>query len=155
MDLLFCRAGACGALSDIIVARSWEELGGGDVEEDEGDVVLYGASIRLLKLWKASVRALDDVRTPVRERGDSLARALRALTIRLCDPSAANFMTAEEEAYLTNDQRKELTVQSEKNAAKAATVSLGKNAMVDYALPKSRESHSKILMTNIQFQAGL
>ena len=81
--------------------------------------------MRLLKLWKASVRALDDVRTPVRERGDALGRAIRALTIRLCDSSASNNISPDEEAYLTDIQQKELNTQREKNDAKAATVSLG------------------------------
>ena len=117
------RAGACGALSDIIVGRSWDELGGGDVEEDEGDAVSLGAAVRLIRLWRCAVRALDDVRTPVRERGESMGRGLRALTIRLCDPSASN-ITPEQEAYMSNDQREHSKRQREINAEKAATVSL-------------------------------
>jgi proteasome component ECM29 len=118
------RAGACGALSDIIIGRTWDDLGGGDVEEDEGDAVSVGAAIRLLRLWKSSVRALDDVRTPVRERGDSLGRAVRALTIRLCDPLATN-TTPDEEVFMTNVQLEHSNRQREINAEKAATVSLG------------------------------
>ena len=117
------RAGACGALADIIVGRSWEDLGGGDVEEDEGDAVSFGAAIRLLRLWRCAVRALDDVRTPVRDRGESMGRGLRALTIRLCDPSSSTIIQ-EQETYFSNDQREQFKKQREVNAEKAATVSL-------------------------------
>eukprot|EP00804_Cyclotella_cryptica_P020845 CCRYP_011471-RA/>CCRYP_011471-RA protein AED:0.17 eAED:0.17 QI:1356/1/1/1/1/1/5/334/2365 len=120
------RTGACGALSDIIVGRSWDDLGGGGVEEDEVESVSSehgGAAIRLLRLWKLTVRALDDVRAPVRERGESLGRALRALTIRLCDPMASN-ITADEESYMSNVQRELYKKRKESNAEVAATVSL-------------------------------
>ena len=120
------RAGACGALADIIVGRSWDDLGGGDVEDDEGEYVCGGTAIRLLRLWKSSVRALDDVRTPVRERGDILARAVRALTIRLCDPLAKN-ITADEEIFMSDYQKEEDQRQRDKNAEKAAEVSLREN----------------------------
>lgn len=70
------------------------------------------------------MRALDDVRTPVRERGDALGRSLRALTIRLCDPAASN-ISADEETYMTDLQRTQYKRQCELNAEKAATVSLG------------------------------
>lgn len=99
-------------------------MGGGDVEEDEGDAIASGAAVRLLRLWVSTVRALDDVRNPVRERGDSLGRSLRALTTRLCDPSSTN-MTADEEAYMSNDQKWKYKSKCESNAEKAATVSLG------------------------------
>lgn len=118
------RAGACGALADMIVGRSWDDLGGGDAEDDEGEIVSKGAAIRLLRLWKCTVRALDDVRSPVRECGETLGRAVRALTIRLCDPLATN-ITAEEEAYMSNAERERHKRQNEVNAEKAATVSLG------------------------------
>lgn len=85
------RVGACGALSDVIVGRDWSELGGGGplleddfLHEDGG----AGAAVRLLRLWRAVFRAIDDVREGVRVNGLSLGRAVRALTLRLCDPSA-------------------------------------------------------------------
>ena len=119
------RVGACGALSDIIVGRSWQDLGGGEVEiDDEGKGMKATASIRLLRLWKITMRALDDVRTAVRERGDSLGRGIRALTIRLCDPTVSGF-SHESDVYLSNAQRKEREKQSEITAEYAATVSLG------------------------------
>jgi hypothetical protein len=99
-------------------------LGGGDAEEDEGDAIPSGAAVRLLRLWVSTVRALDDVRNPVRERGDSLGRSLRALTTRLCDPSSTN-ISPEEEEYMSNDQKLKYKSKIELNAEKAATVSLG------------------------------
>ena len=54
------RAGACGALADVIVARSWQDLGGGGVDvEDEGvrKNESITASIRLLRLWRIAMRA--------------------------------------------------------------------------------------------------
>ena len=63
------RAGACGALSNVIVGRSWNELGGGGVEVDDEGIFVTSptASLRLIRLWKIAMRAIDDVRTPVRE----------------------------------------------------------------------------------------
>lgn len=88
------RVGACGALGQIIVGRSWQDLGGGPAVLDENyDLVLSKTSsestlggIRLLRLWRAATRALDDVRIAVRESGESLARSVRSLTINLCSP---------------------------------------------------------------------
>ena len=52
------RSGACGALADLIVGRSWQELGGGEIEiDDEGYATKATASIRLLRLWRITVRA--------------------------------------------------------------------------------------------------
>jgi proteasome component ECM29 len=52
------RAGACGALADVIVGRSWQDLGGGEIEiDDEGYATKATASIRLLRLWRITVRA--------------------------------------------------------------------------------------------------
>ena len=52
------RAGACGALADIIVGRSWQDLGGGGIElDDGGSRTKPTASIRLLRLWKITMRA--------------------------------------------------------------------------------------------------
>ena len=84
------RCGALGALSEVIVGREWAELGGGgpiltDDDLDGGSTV--SAGIRLLRLWRMATRALDDVRGAVRDAGENLARGVRALTIRLCDPS--------------------------------------------------------------------
>jgi proteasome component ECM29 len=84
------RVGACGALTEIIVGREWDSLGGGPPVLNDDD--LYGVSmpsagIRLLRLWRTAMRSLDDVRGAVRDSGESLARAVRGLTIRLCDPA--------------------------------------------------------------------
>jgi proteasome component ECM29 len=52
------RVGACGALADVIVGRSWQDLGGGGIElDDEGISAKENASIRLLRLWKITMRA--------------------------------------------------------------------------------------------------
>ena len=52
------RVGACGALADVIVGRSWQDLGGGGVElDDEGSKMTATASIRLLRLWRITMRA--------------------------------------------------------------------------------------------------
>ena len=121
------RVGACGALADIIVGRSWGELGGGGVDIDDEGAGMKGvtASIRLLRLWRITMRALDDVRTPVRERGDTLGRGVRALTIRLCDPKAGENAKEEEEVYLSNAERKRREKENDINSEYAATVSLG------------------------------
>lgn len=85
------RVGACGALSEIIVGRTWDDLGGGgpvlgdDIEIDQGKVT---GGTRLLSLWRVTMRAVDDVRGVVRECGATLGRAVRSLTFRLCDPEA-------------------------------------------------------------------
>jgi proteasome component ECM29 len=85
------RAGACGALSDVVVGRSWGDLGGGasktldDVQFADRE---SSAGVRLLLLWRVTMRALDDVRTNVRESGESLARSVSSLTTRLCNPDA-------------------------------------------------------------------
>ncbi|VEU39441.1 unnamed protein product [Pseudo-nitzschia multistriata] len=92
------RVGACGALSQICIGRSWAELGGGPAVLDENyDLVISKTSsestlagIRLLRLWRAVIRALDDVRITVRESGESLGRTVRGLTIFLCNPHIEN-----------------------------------------------------------------
>eukprot|EP00536_Pseudo-nitzschia_multiseries_P015198 jgi/Psemu1/320813/estExt_fgenesh1_pm.C_8350006 len=92
------RVGACGALGQICVGRSWADLGGGPAILDENyDLVISRTSsdstqagIRLLRLWRAVIRALDDVRIPVRESGESLGRSVRSLTIFLCNPRVEN-----------------------------------------------------------------
>jgi len=92
------RVGACGALGQICVGRSWADLGGGSAILDENyDLVISKTSsestpagIRLLRLWRAAIRALDDVRITVRESGESLGRSVRGLTIFLCNPNIEN-----------------------------------------------------------------
>lgn len=86
------RVGSCSALAEIIVGRDWIELGGGGAILDDDDIysgkgALSTAGVRLLKLWRVTIRALDDVRIPVRDSGASLARSLKGLTVRLCDPA--------------------------------------------------------------------
>jgi len=86
------RVGACRALSEIIVGRDWSELGGGyQAEEDDGTLNKgsQNASTRLLRLYKLTVRSLDDVRLTVRESGEALARSVRGLSLRLCTPFAS------------------------------------------------------------------
>lgn len=88
------RVGACGALAEVIVGRSWKDMGGGAAILDDDDIFIKTstfsttAAVRLLRLWRVAMRALDDVRLSVRESGETLVRSVRSLTIRLCDPSA-------------------------------------------------------------------
>ncbi len=93
------RVGGCGALSDVIVGRSFAELGGGPaiVDEDNPDHSAHTAA-RLLRLWRVTVRALDDVRGNVREAGMTLAQSIRSLTCRLCDPTTSGITAEESEA---------------------------------------------------------
>jgi proteasome component ECM29 len=62
------------------------------------------------------------VRTAVRERGDVLGRSIRALTIRLCDPTLADL---ESDVYISNARRILQESQQQTFAGYAATVSLG------------------------------
>lgn len=117
------RAGACSAISDIIVGRSWDELGGGGVVvDDDGEKTNTTASIRLIRLWRSALRALDDVRLVVRERGEVLGRSLRALTIRLCDPSV---LISSDDTFLSDSDRMRKNREIEVQAEYAAAVSLG------------------------------
>jgi len=87
------RVGSCTALAEIIVGRSWQDLGGGG-EIDTFDDIGQGsncAASRLLRLYRVTIRSLDDVRLAVREAGDMLSRSVRSLTTRLSDPSIENF----------------------------------------------------------------
>ena len=65
------REAACLALQDA--------LGGG---RSFGDV-----APQLMPLWRACLRAVDDVKDSVREAGLGAMRALGALSMRLCSPS--------------------------------------------------------------------
>ena len=78
------------------------------------------------------MRALDDVRTPVRETGDTLGRGVRALTIRLCDPKAGDNVKEGEDVYLSNAERKKREKENDITAEYAATVSL--SWLVKYGL---------------------
>lgn len=114
------RVGACGALAEILSGRTWDDLGGGSAILDDDEIfsqasaTTTGAAIRLIRLWRAVMRALDDVRLAVREEGEALGRAVRALTIRLCDPSVSK----------TSIDSKDLIVQRERQAVAAAGTSL-------------------------------
>ena len=87
------RLGACGALANIVIGRSWIELGGGGAVTNDDDLnevaktSKCAAGIRLLRLWKVTTRGLDDVRSNVREGAENLSRAITSLTVRLCDPT--------------------------------------------------------------------
>ncbi|CAB9497586.1 associated protein ECM29 homolog [Seminavis robusta] len=82
------RAGACGALAEILVGRSWDDLGSGKAVINDDDIHAstsrLTAGIRILRLFRVAMRALDDVRGNVREAGETLARTMRGLSIRLC-----------------------------------------------------------------------
>ena len=86
------RFGACSALAQVIVGRSWSELGGGPGVLFDDDVVAKTttettiAGVRLLRLWRGAMRSLDDVRSNVREAGEALGRGVRSLTLRLVNP---------------------------------------------------------------------
>ena len=117
------RVGACGALSQIIVARSWTELGGGPPVLDDDEALANTttssttAGARLLRLWRVAIRSLDDVRGAVRDSGETLARGVRSLTIRLCDPLAADDSTG---STLGSEDR----VRHERDASAASATSL-------------------------------
>jgi len=81
------RVGACGALAEIIVGREWSDLGGGGPILSDDDLLggsNMSAGIRLLRIWTVATRALDDVHGSVRDSGETLARAAKALTTHLC-----------------------------------------------------------------------
>jgi proteasome component ECM29 len=87
------RVGACGALADIITGRSWNDLGGGDPVLDDDEIYekptgKESAGVRFLRLWRVACRAMDDMHGSVRDAGEHLARSMRALTTRLCNPAA-------------------------------------------------------------------
>ena len=113
------RAGACGALAEIVVGRNWNDLGGGMAVLNDDDInVLSNASagVRLLRLWQVSCRAIDDVREAVRENGERLGRATRALTLRFCDPSLVDGSGSK--------RSREEQVQWKQSASAAAATSL-------------------------------
>lgn len=106
------RAGATGALADVIIGRDWESFGGGPPvlsdDDTNDDRHTDYAGVRILRLWRVVVRSLDDVRDTVRTNGERLGRALRALTIRLCDSSvmdkaSGEKLTAKEKAKWARD----------------------------------------------------
>lgn len=88
------RLGACGALAQVFVGRSWRELGGGHGVLFDDDVFTRTSTeattggVRLLRLWRVAKQSLDDVRANVREAGESLGRGVKSLTLRLVDPNA-------------------------------------------------------------------
>lgn len=83
------RVGACSALAEVIVGRTWNDLGGGGpiTLDDFPSKQNQNAASRLLLLYRVTIRSLDDVRLTVRESGEVLSRSVRSLTIRLCDSS--------------------------------------------------------------------
>lgn len=103
------RVGSCGALAEVIVARSWKELGGGGSCLEDDEVVIKtstsntSAAVRLLRLWRVAMRAIDDVREAVRESGEVLARSVKGLTIRLCDPDLT--LRSLKNSIVTDDDR--------------------------------------------------
>lgn len=98
------RFGACKALSEIIIGRSWEELGGGGtVDCSDINNIEKSAGVRLLLLFRVTVRALDDVRLAVREAGGVLSRSLISLTVRLCNPLIDS--EKEDNPYLLNENK--------------------------------------------------
>ena len=83
------RVGSCSALAEVIVGRSWHDLGGGGPIENCDDIAEGSncAASRLLRLYRVTIRSLDDVRLTVREAGEMLSRSVRSLTTRFCDPA--------------------------------------------------------------------
>lgn len=83
------RVGSCVALAELIVGRSWQDLGGGGELDSFDDIGQdsHCAASRLLRLYRVTIRSLDDVRLTVREAGAVLSRSVRSLTTRLCDPT--------------------------------------------------------------------
>ncbi len=114
------RLGACGALAQVIVGRSWRELGGGPAVLFDDEVIsqttteVTTAGVRLLRVWRVAMRSLDDVRANVREAGESLGRGVRSLTLRLVDPN-----NTKQEDLTPND-----TTTHEKDASAAAATVL-------------------------------
>jgi proteasome component ECM29 len=107
-------------LSEVIVGRDWVVLGGGgpvlnDDDLFEGGVV--SAGIRLVRIWNVASRALDDVQGAVRDVGETLARAARSLTIRLCSLSV-------DQKYGNVEQGQHDQIQVERDAAAAAGTSI-------------------------------
>jgi proteasome component ECM29 len=118
------RVGACGALAEVIVGRSWEDLGGGGAVLDDDDVMSgKKGAVRLLRLWRIATRSLDDVRLTVRESGETLARSVRSLTIRLCDPLSGETKETEN-AFESNTEKEAIRKKSEGEAAVAASTAL-------------------------------
>lgn len=64
------REGACGALREALISRTWEQVKG-----------------RLAEFWYITLRALDDIKESVRKAAAGTGRALSELSVHLCDPS--------------------------------------------------------------------
>ena len=63
------REASCNALSDLLQGRRWPEL-----------------KPKLSDIWTMVLRAVDDIKESVRAAAAVLVKALRNLTLRLCDP---------------------------------------------------------------------
>jgi proteasome component ECM29 len=85
------RAGASGALIEIIVGRQWSDFGGGPplLDDEIIDTRDKNSGTRLIHLWSCAMRLMDDVHGVVRDKGAALGRAVRSLTINLCDPNSS------------------------------------------------------------------
>ena len=116
------RAGACGALGEVIVGRDWSTFGGGPPILSDDDIhddrLTKYAGVRLLRLWRVVVRAIDDVRDAVRSNGERLGRSLRSLTIRLCDPSILD----KTDGALTVTEEQKVTWARDASAACATSI---------------------------------
>ncbi|KAJ9518457.1 hypothetical protein QJQ45_018491 [Haematococcus lacustris] len=64
------RQAAAAAMADLLQGRRWVELQG-----------------HLAQVWTMTFRAMDDIKDSVRRAAAGLARSLRGVTLRLCDPS--------------------------------------------------------------------
>ncbi len=94
------RVGACVALAEVLVGRTWDDLGGGAALtlDDFSDKQPQNAASRLLLLCRVAVRSLDDIRLTVRESGAILSRSVRSLIIRLCDSTQNEGLVNSEES---------------------------------------------------------
>lgn len=63
------REAACGSLRDVLVSRTWNQVGDG-----------------LTDFWYYTLRALDDIKESVRKAAEGTGRAISELSIHLCDP---------------------------------------------------------------------
>lgn len=63
------REAACGALRDLLVSKTWEQVGS-----------------LLSEFWYITLRVLDDIKESVRKAAEGTGRALSELSVHLCDP---------------------------------------------------------------------